>query len=107
MAGTQAEFQRRLDEARDLFREAWDAAQDDYDSAMAAHYIAHLAREAAEAHRWNLIALEHGRRDQRAEEFMGSLLVNLGGTYEALGDTAEAERCFEFAEERGVQHFRG
>lgn len=75
IAGTQAEFERRADVARDLFLEAWKAAADHFDAAMAAHYVAHLEPDASEAHRWHLTALEHAQRDSRAEEFMGSLLV--------------------------------
>ena len=104
IAGTQAEFERRLDTARVLFLEAWEAASDDYDAAMAAHYVAHLETDASEAHRWHMTALEHARRDSRAEEFMGSLLVCVGGSYEALGDSEAAERYYGLAAERGVRH---
>ena len=107
IAGTQAEFLRDLDTARRLFSEAWDAAADDYDAAMAAHYVAHLACDPHEALRWNLVALERASRDPRADSFMGSLLVSLGGSYEALGLTTEAERYFALASERGVEHYRG
>lgn len=105
--GTQAEFARDLDTARRLFREAWDAAADDYDAAMAAHYVAHLEPDIAEALRWHLVALERARLDERADAFLGSLFVSLGGAYEALGDTVEAERYFALATERGVTHYRG
>lgn len=107
IAGTQAEFARDLDAARQLFRDAWDAALDDCDAAMAAHYVAHLESDPAEALRWNLVALERGRRDPRAQAFMGSLYVSLGGSYETLGRRREAERCFALASECGVEHHRG
>ena len=106
IAGTQAEFSRDIESARRLFSDAWDAAADDCDAAMAAHYVAHLAPDPHEALRWNLIALERGRLDPRAESFMGSLLVSLGGSYEALGQTSEAEHYFALASERGVAHHR-
>jgi hypothetical protein len=104
IAGTQAEFERRLDNARELFLAAWEARTDDYEAAMAAHYVAHLEADPGEALRWNLRALAHARRDERAAEFMGSLLVSLGGAYEAVGDAAEAERSFELASQHGVRH---
>jgi len=107
VAGTQAEFARDLEAARQLFSEAWDAAVDDYDAAMAAHYIAHLEPDPEEALRWNLIALERGRLDERADSFMGSLLVSLGGAYQAVGQTTEAEHFFALASERGVEHYGG
>jgi hypothetical protein len=104
LEGTQAEFERRLDDARRLFLAAWEARADDYDAGMAAHYVAHLEPEPHEALRWNLLALEHAQRDSRSAEFMGSLLVSLGGACEATGDAVEAQRHFELASQYGVQH---
>ena len=42
MAGNQAEFERRLAGRSRSFSQAWDAATDDYEASMAAHYVAHL-----------------------------------------------------------------
>jgi len=39
MEGTQAEFERRIDDARRLFLATWEARVDAYDAAMAAHYV--------------------------------------------------------------------
>lgn len=104
--GTQAEFDRRLDDARTLLTRAWDVAQDDYDRSVAAHYVAHLEPDVAIAHRWNKAALEYALSDERAAGFLGSLYVSLGGTAEQLGDTVEAERCFALAAQYGVVHYR-
>lgn len=106
MEGTRAEFERRIDDARKIFRQAWDAAIDDYDASIAAHYVAHLEPDPQLALRWNLVALERGRLDGRAAEFMGSLLVSVGGAYESLGQLVEAERYFALAAEHGVDRFR-
>ncbi len=105
--GTQAEFERRIDDARRLFGEAWDAAVDGYDASMAAHYIAHLEPDPAGSLRWNIIALQRGQSDERALTFMGSLLVSLGGSYEQHGETELAEHYFALAAEHGVVHHRG
>jgi hypothetical protein len=105
--GIRAEFERRIDDARSLFLQAWGAAVDDYDASIAAHYVAHLESDPQEALRWHLVALERGRLDDRAGQFMGSLLVSVGGAYEFLGDQTEAERYFALAAELGVEHFRG
>lgn len=106
MAGTQAEFERRIEDARALYAEAWDAAVGDRDAAMAAHYIGHLEPEPREALRWHRIALEHAERDGDCEPFMGSLFVTLGGAYETLGQRAEAERYFARAAAVGIEHRR-
>ncbi len=69
--GTQAEFERRGDDARRLFLAAWEARADDDEAAMAARYVAHLEPDPHEALRWHLLALAHARRDDRSAEFVG------------------------------------
>jgi hypothetical protein len=105
--GTQAEFARRIDDARRLFLAAWEARADDYDAAIAAHCVAHLEPDPHEALRWHMLALEHAHREGRCSEFMGSLFVSLGGAYEATGDAAMAEHFFELAARQGVRHVVG
>lgn len=107
IAGTKAEFERRVDDARRLYLEAWDAATDDYDASVAAHYVAHLEQDPAKALRWNLEALARARLDDRATEFLPSLYVSLGGSYELVGDRVEAERYYGLAAELGLVHARG
>lgn len=106
--GTQAEFAGRFDDARRLYAQAWDAATDDYDRAVAAHYVAHLESDAAEQLRWNRAALEHATRADQAAvaPFMGSLYVNLGHSFELAGDLAEADRYYGLAAQHGVVHQR-
>ena len=107
MDGTQAEFERRLGDARQLFLDAWDARVGDYDAAVAAHYVGHLEEDPQEALRWHALALDHAQLDERGGEMLGSLFVSLGGAHEAVGDIAEAERYYELAAQEGVEHFRG
>ena len=38
--GMEAEFDGRLDDSRLLFLQAWQAAQDDYEACIAAHFVA-------------------------------------------------------------------
>lgn len=102
LAGTRAEFERRVDDARRLYVEAWHASADDRDAAMAAHYVAHLTADPADALHWHRVAIARALRDPRAVEFLGSLWLSLGGAHEAVGDAAEAERCFGLAAEHGL-----
>ena len=96
MAGNQAEFERRLPDARAFFAQAWDAATDDYEASMAAHYVADLEPDPATALAWDLEALRRGFMDNRVTEFLPSLYVSLGGSYERMGDAGEAEEIFRF-----------
>jgi hypothetical protein len=103
MAGTHAEFERRIEDARCLFREAWNAATDHYDTAVAAHYMGHIESDPLAALVWHLRALEAAYRDDRTQEFRASLHVALGGCYEALG-MPEAKQHFEIATRLGIVH---
>ena len=107
-AGTSAEFARRLDEARELYAAAWKAATDDYDRAVAAHYIAHLERDPDGRLMWNRRALDHAERADRelVTPLLGSLYVNLGHAYEVVGQVADAEHYYALAAQHGVVHAR-
>ncbi len=38
--GTRAEFEGRIEDARTLYMQAWEASKDDYEACVAAHYVA-------------------------------------------------------------------
>lgn len=104
-AGTQAEFAGNIDEAKACYRQAWDAATDDYEACIAAHYMArHQPPE--EAFRWNQIALERADQvpDARVQPFYGSFYVNMGHSHEQMGDQAAAEHYYALAATFGVVH---
>jgi len=106
LAGTRAEFEGQLDAARDFYRQAWEAARDDYDACVAAHYVARLQTNPEVALYWNQEALaraEVGERE-RVSSFYPSLYLNLGHSYEMLGNEAEAQKYYALAAELGFEH---
>ena len=89
-------------EARALFEQAWAARRDDYDAAIAAHYLArHQPTPAATLH-WNALAVTHFERipDERGQEIGASLYLNLTDSLLAAGRQAEAQA----AAARAAQH---
>lgn len=104
IAGTQAEFAGRIEDARALYRQAWDAAQDDFEACVAAHYVARHQANLQETLRWNLEALARAEAvgDARVAPFYPSLYLNLGRSYELLGEEEEARRYYDLAAEFGV-----
>ena len=112
LAGTQAEFEHRLDDACRLYRQAWEIATDDYDAFIAAHYVARHQANPEETLRWNQIALELAEADHadradqydRVGEFFPSLYLALGRAHEVLGHQAEAQQSYDRAAELGVIH---
>ena len=99
--GMQAEAEGRPDEARALFNQAWAASQDDYDRCVAAHFVARGQDSPQQMLQWNLEALARAKAvgDERIRSFYPSLYLNLGYSYETLGNRAEARRRYELAAE--------
>lgn len=95
-AGKQAELERRIEDARRLFAEAWNCALDDYEGALAAHGCARLEPDASASMPWHQRALETAYRDERTKGFRAALHANLGACYAALGEPAAKEQ-FEIA----------
>ena len=106
MDGTRAEFEHRLEDARLLYGQAWEARTDDYNACIAAHYVARFQDSAEESLYWNQLALKHANaiNDERVKDFYPSLYLNLGRSYELVGNQAEAQRYYELAAALGVVH---
>ena len=104
--GARAEFEGRRDDARALYLQAWESAKDDYDACVAAHYVARYQSSPQETLHWNAEALAHADAvgDERVASFYPSLYLNMGQSYEALGNHAEAKRYYELAAKLGVVH---
>lgn len=79
-------------EAKRLFEQAWGARRDDFDAAVAAHYLARHQPTPAEALRWNALAVRHAEAvsDGRAIGLLASLYLNLGDSQANVGDLAAA-----------------
>jgi tetratricopeptide (TPR) repeat protein len=104
--GTQAEFKGQINRARRLYQQAWEAARDDFEACIAAHYVARHQDDPEKKLYWNQIALERADAvgDGRAQEFYPSLYLNMGHSYELLGNQAEAKRYYDLAAALGVTH---
>ena len=106
MEGTRAEFEHRMDDARLLYRQAWDNHTDDYEACIAAHYVARFQDSVEESLRWNQIALDCASavNDERVNDFYPSLYLSLGHSYEVVGNQSEAQRYYALAAQLGAIH---
>jgi len=104
--GTQAEFQGQSDRAYRLYQEAWNAAEDDYEACIAAHYMARHQADPHENLRWNQIALDKARAvsDEQVVDFYPSLYLNMGQSFELLGMMSKANQFYDLATEMGLPH---
>jgi tetratricopeptide (TPR) repeat protein len=107
--GTRAEFEHRPEDARILYQRAWDSHINDYEACIAAHYLARFQDTAENAHQWNLIALQHANaiHDESVNDFLPSLYLSLGNSYEVLGNIVEAQKYYQLAAELGFIHQPG
>jgi hypothetical protein len=106
LASAQAEFEKRLEDARALATQAVEIAQDEYEACVAVHYMARYQETPESILAWNEKALRHADAvgDARAHDFYPSLYVNLGYGHELCGHAAQAEHCYHLAESLGLRH---
>ena len=98
-AGISAEMAGRRDEAARLYQDAWNARTNDYESCIAAHYVARLQSTPENALHWNAEALRFAKAANGEElgQFFPSLHLNLGKSYEDLKNFAEAKKFYLLA----------
>jgi len=79
-------------EAKRLFEQAWDERSDDFEAAIAAHFVARHQPTAEETLHWNRLAVQHAElvSDGRAAGFLASLYLNLADAHETVGERASA-----------------
>ena len=107
--GTRAEFEGRQDDARALYWQAWRAARDDYEACIAAHYVARFQKDPVDIFRWNQEALSRAGavKNDSVKDFYPSLFLNMGRSYELLGNLTEAKRYYDLAAGLGYIHQAG
>jgi tetratricopeptide (TPR) repeat protein len=100
--GMRAEAEGRPGDARALFGRAWDAAADDYEACLAAHYVARHQTTPGDRLRWNAECLDRADRagDDRVRAFYPSLHLNLARAHADLGDPAAARDHYRRAADR-------
>jgi tetratricopeptide (TPR) repeat protein len=100
--GMRAEAEGRPGDARALFGRAWDAAADDYEACVAAHYVARHQTAPEDRLRWNAECLDRADRvgDERVRGFYPSLHLNLARAHADLGDPDAARDHYHRAADR-------
>lgn len=108
--GMQAEAEGRFADARTCFEQAWAARQNDLDACIAAHYQARHQETLGRILHWNQEALRYADAVSAAPEvgeeitaFYPSLYLNLGKSYEDLGDSTRARHYYQLAEEKAAR----
>jgi len=97
--GSALEKEQKLDEAHQLFLRAWNNASNHQEKCIAAHFVARNQKTPEESLRWNKISLEEADQagKDKVKEYYPSLYVNLGLSYENLGNIDEAKKFYDLA----------
>lgn len=98
--GMAEEAAGRLAEAKSLFEQAWEIAGDDYERCIAAHYLARHQDGPEPTLHWNAECLRYADLvgDERVAGFYPSLYLNMGHSYEQLGEREKAEEYYRAAQ---------
>ncbi len=88
-------IEAKPDEAKKLFEQAWEKRSDDFDAAIAAHYLARHQPSASDKLRWDALAVEHAERvpDDSAKEMFPSLYLNLASSLMEAGRMDDARNA--------------
>lgn len=106
VAGTQAEFQHKWDEAKAFYEQAWKIQTNPYEGCLAAHYMARFQVDPNIEFEWNkkALLLAQSIEDDRVISFLPSLFLNMGKSYEKLGDFVSAQMYYNKASRSGLSH---
>jgi tetratricopeptide (TPR) repeat protein len=109
IAGTQAEFQHKIETAIAYYEQAWLTHTDDFEACIAAHYMARHQKDPKVEYDWNQKALEHAEvcEDDRVAAFLPSLYLNMGKSCEKLGNQDAAQKYYDQASQLGLSHQSG
>jgi rifampin ADP-ribosylating transferase len=99
--GIEKEYAGELPEAAGLYRQAWEQASSPLELLTAAHYLARVQPDPAEALRWNLTALGEaaGVTGLDIGSVYPSLYLNVGQSMEMTGDGKNAWKYYSLAAE--------
>ncbi|MEP6845501.1 MAG: hypothetical protein ABI861_05835 [Panacibacter sp.] len=99
VSGMNAEALGQTEQAKLLFQQAWDNASNDFEKFTVAHYLARNQQDPKDELKWNLEALNFAKalQDDSMKSHFPSLYLNVGKSYETIGDTFKAKENYQLA----------
>lgn len=90
--------------AAELFQQAWETAESDFEKFTAAHYVARHQPNAAQKLAWDQTALDFALKvnDETVKGAYPSLYLNIAKGCEDTGQAAEARKNYETAQVHAV-----
>ena len=97
--GMNAEGEGKIEEAHELFQQAWDSATNNFEAFTAAHYLARNQKDPNDVLKWNLeaLTLSDTIQDEGMKGQYPSLYLNVAKSYENLRNKEDAARYYQMA----------
>jgi hypothetical protein len=97
--GMGMEEKGNLEEAGKIFLQAWNAATNDFEKFLAAHYVARHQKNVSDKLKWLEMTLQFalGINDNTVKSAFPSLHFNIAKCYEDLGDPDKAKKNYGLA----------
>lgn len=99
LQGMSMEEKGESGKARELFLQAWDEATNDFESFLAAHFIARHQKNVTDQLKWLKTSLEFALKinNDTVNSALPSLYLNIAKCYENLSDPEKAKKYYELA----------
>ena len=97
--GMEMEQENKIEFAKILYLQAWDEAMNDQEKCVAAHFVARQQDNPEDALKWNIESLNYANKvsTEEVKSYYPSLYLNIGKSYEELGNNNEAEKYYNLA----------
>jgi tetratricopeptide (TPR) repeat protein len=97
--GMDMETEGKLEEAGNLFLQAWNEATGNFEKFTAAHYVARHQKTIADKLKWDLVALDLALKinNETIKGSYPSLYLNVAKCYEDLNDFDNARENYQLA----------
>jgi len=99
MQGMNFEDSGNVDDAANMFNEAWQVAKDDYERFIAAYFLARQQNKIADKLKWMETSLKCAQNinDDNVKSAYTTLYLNIAKCYEELCDSDNAKRNYELS----------
>lgn len=95
----------KIDQAQNLFMQAWNSSSNNHEKCIAAHFVARHQNNFEDTLKWNTTSLNRANKvakvaKNEVKSYYPSLYLNIGISYENLGNYLVAKKYYDLAFKR-------
>lgn len=97
--GMKMERENKIDQAQNLFMQAWNSSSNDHEKCISAHFVARHQNSPENTLKWNMESLNRANdvSKEKVRSYYSSLYLNAGVSYEDLDNYSEAMKYYDLA----------